>query len=256
MASHSNLLKLPRQVRAQLWQNLLCPPGGIALHVNQDIAIDDDCLPDEDEDEAANAAYARSLSAASPLPIAILYTNRQIYTECTKILYGDNKFRFECDPVTVRTFLEFFPSTHRHSFKHLAFGRSATTADDGDVRSGWRAMHSFMRRCMKVDVVTIWVPRDGCEEGEWYFWPAAEGLVELLVEGKFGSLRLYFAEAYTDIETWLPVSKPVCLKADVKLEDIGAVEKLTRSRRGIALRREHRCAVDEGTVVVLTTSPR
>ena len=128
------------------------------------------------------------------------------------------------------------PPRDRANIRHLGFGRIAITADDREVRSGWKEMHNYIATESRIETVTIWVPQHmRAGDAEWFFWPAIESLVRILLDGGIESVRLLFAMTYSDpngkdfTET---VLEPITLPNDEVLIELFAVYRVLYSKPG------------------------
>lgn len=144
-------------------------------------------------------------STVVPVPIAIFYVNHQIKQEATEVFYRFNRFTFDSDVLTAFDFLRGLHPSSRRQLKDIAFTSWSTCADDANNREFWDPLSTFIECDMSLCSVTVQVPRgytcgvDKTKEvrdppdPEWYWWPAARRLTELLMAGKIHELRIGYS---------------------------------------------------------------
>ena len=241
-----SFLKLSLEIREKIYHELLCPPDGILLkHMGEERRFrkedevedsseneSDEEEEDDDDDDSESEPFC-NVVAAAPLQTAILYTNRQISKEASRILYKHNRFTFH---VSAREALSFLEDWYPHSavlITALGFGRYSTAADDGDCADYWDPLCKFIGESMHINDLNICVPQDTnhrvdkskkVKQGpnsEWFWWPAIRRLCELLSKGKIQKLRLGYSESY---------EKPKGKKS--RTDSFYAVEYLRREMKG------------------------
>ena len=231
----SPLLALPAEIRTQIWRYLLCPPHG-TVHLHNDLdwydkienfedEEDSDEDKDEDEDDVEYEQLlcdGRAIHSKPALPVSILRVNHQLHDECSPLIYS-NKLHFGVTPTLARIFFTLRPARDRRHIRHLGFGSASTSADDADVQCGWSGLHNYIAKKLNIETVTIQVPGLGrAWEWEWYFWPAVEGLVRILLDGNIESTRLLFAASHALGDDGY---EPITLPEDEVLEDLRAVDQ-------------------------------
>lgn len=99
-------------------------------------------------------------------------------------------------------------------------------------------MHTYLSQDLKnIETVTMWVPQHaGADDAEFFFWPALEGLVGILLAGKIKSLRLLFAQTAEDEEEvedfTSTIFEPITLPNDQNIEEMYAVDTVGYRRMG------------------------
>ncbi len=191
----------PREIRDRIYRELLCPPDGIKLH--HDV---DRCFREQNrmklEGEVDNIdigwedASPSEASAFSPLPTAILYVNREIAAEASKVLYRSNRFKFDISAGSALKSLRTLSLKTRLLINDIAFDVGSTAADNRDNERFWEPSSDYIGDHMHVTEVTIRTLHDmnheiveskeskGTFGQEWYLWPAVDQLAMLLIGGK------------------------------------------------------------------------
>lgn len=190
-----SFLDLSREVRDQIYHEVLYSPNGIRLHDGRDerwakdgtekkreleggwmerddpfyekylrdtraeINRYDDEEDDDDLDDRPGVAYG--IATDHHISTSILYVNRQIYTEAYKVLYTSNTITFDISAKYVIKFLKSLPATTRSSIRFLGFGRHSTAADDFDCIKHWKPLCTYIKRHLQLSSVTIQIPFDG-----------------------------------------------------------------------------------------------
>jgi len=209
--------RLPLELRTRIYQELLCPPEGIYLHCDSERCscgkqepelngeYDDSNNDLECDDNGDKFDKATSMT---PIATAILYTNRQLHTEVSKVLYGSNRFTFNAAPVIALRFLKNLPPAFASFIKHIAFTNRATVTDVADCIKCWHLLCDFISSHMQLITVTIQLPRDPYhaidgtkvvdppQGGVWFWWPAVNTLTGMLMERKIQKLRLAYTVTY------------------------------------------------------------
>ncbi len=211
-------LQLSRELRDNIYQALLCPPQGVHLHPDPERSSRereeaelngeyDDSDNDLECDSYGGDKFDRAYSV-SPIPVAILGTNRQLYAEVSPVLYGSNRFTFNGTPNIALRFLKRLPPALRSHIKHLSFTKRATAADDADCTEFWNPLRDFISQHMQITSVTIQLPHDQNRKinknkaslpspnVEWFWWPAVHNLTGMLMEKKIQRLRLAYTVTY------------------------------------------------------------
>ena len=157
-----SFLDLSCEIRDQIYHEALYSPRGIRLHDDRDKTWAEDGTKKKREleggwmafDDSLDKRYLRNVRAETnggyddgqddkdfdgvphrittdhQIPTSILYVNRQLYIEASKVLYTSNKITFDISAMYAIRFLKSPPAATRSLIKHLGFGRHSTAADD------------------------------------------------------------------------------------------------------------------------------
>lgn len=219
---------LPCEILHQIWRHVLCPHGGINLHIDKNwipallkrglvptqahfdsrpssptATRDEDGQSDssgdcQDLDLGADDGYQRALRSQAGIEVTILRLNHGIYEECLPLLYGRNRFTFHTDPLTMAFWLTARSTRQIGLIRHLGFPKRLVVRGEK-----MQALYDLIAHRMQVETVTMWYLRDEdpeavYEEGEyerqspdWY--KCAMDFRTLLQDEKIGQLRLLFA---------------------------------------------------------------
>lgn len=216
------------------------PTAGHTLHYDlercsrrrEEAELNGDYNDSDDDDDYDDYGGDKSdmASSVTPIPIAILYTSRQLYLEVTQVLYGSNRFTLGVSAKVALRFVKSLPPTIRGHVKDLAFSGRVAAADDAACHDFWQPLCDFISQPMRVTSVTIQLPRDQNHDideskeskrgpnGEWFLWPIVEKLARMLMDGKIQRLRLAYTASYL---------RPSC---DEDLEGYHAIDTLRNSR--------------------------
>lgn len=171
------ILRSATRDRHLIYREILCPPRGICLQHGgfkryKRTRPEQKCIQQEeiarrqqefrDDDDGADpikgeyyiaGEFPGDAIAIPPLPTSIIYTNRQISQEASRILY--NRFQFSAHPVQV---LRFFRDT-QHPMKHLitdiGFGDRSTSGGSEQLIQWWTRMSAFIGKRLNIKTVTI-----------------------------------------------------------------------------------------------------
>ena len=145
-----------------------------------------------------------ALTAITPLPIAILYVNKQIREEASEVFYRLNRFTFGSSARAALHFLKALRPSRRRHIKNLGFTRRSTATDDCDCTCYWSSLCDFIIHHMSINSVTIQVPRhrwikidetkpaiEAPKMGR-YWWSAPRLLIAALMAGKIQQLRIAY----------------------------------------------------------------
>ena len=267
MHSSSPLIALPIELRTIIFRHLLCPHDTINIHrdwdwfleidrkseetrsknlenggdkdsdENQDMNMNKDKV--EADEEYRNQLYSvRGLRSRSALPVSILRVNHQLYHECFSILYP-NTLYFDVDTRSALNFLYLRRACDRAHIRHLGFDREATAADDRNVTDFWGEMHDYIATELQIETVTIWVPDTSrgdytsIDDSDWFWSPAVDGLVRLLLNGSIESVRLLLANKCSNHKKdgFVTIDRePVTLPEDEVLEELEMVRDVTYTK--------------------------
>ena len=251
MSPHSLLLALPTEIRMEIWRYLLCPYDTVNLHLDFDLLSDmakkgsQKTKMNKEKGGDKIDKYARAIRSTPTLPVSILRVNQQLHTESSFLLYR-NRLHFHVSPPVVMHFLNLRSSRNRAHIRHLGFGWEATSSMDIEVPTGWHKIHKYLVAELTIETVTIWVPRIETDtawtpyepqfvDAEWFFWPAVEGLIRMLLDGDIKSVRLLFANLSLDFEheeVTAPVWELITLPKDEVVEKLFVVDRLLYSGMG------------------------
>ncbi|KAL8787187.1 MAG: hypothetical protein Q9195_007878 [Heterodermia aff. obscurata] len=255
MPPPSRLLALPTELRREIWRLLFPPHDIIDIYQDLDWSYDPYELPPdindpereypaqieiEPQNETSDPPLTDSqhlhLIRSSPaFPLSIHRANHQLHTECSLPL-STTRLHFHIPPRLAALFLALRPAHHRAQIHHLGFGARATCLDDDEVQTGWEAMYTYIAREPTIDTVTIWVPTNLVSvDASYFFWPALNGLVRLLLSGHLDRLRLLIALALRDPrETVFGgfLFEPVTLPMEEVLEELFVVDQVLYDRTG------------------------
>ncbi len=222
---------LPAEILHEIWRHVLCPHGGISLHVDGNwipqllrrgpvpaqthfdsrpaSPATDWSMKDEDGQSGpsddcqslglgARGGYHRALRAQAGIEVAILRLNHSIYEECLPLLYGRNRFTFHTDPLTMTCWVAARSTRQIKLIRHLGLPKRLVT------RGGTKQpICDLIAHRMQVETVTMWYPRDkdpeavyekaeyGGQTPSWY--KCAMNFRSLLQDKKIVQLRLLFA---------------------------------------------------------------
>jgi len=222
---------LPAEILHQIWRHVLCPHGGINLHIDEEwipILLKRGPVPTqahfdsrstsptssqsiENEDGqsgssgyyqrldlGADDGYHRALRAQASIEVDILRLNHSIYEECLPLLYGRNRFTFHTDPMTATWWLTARSARQIELIRHLGFPKRCVTRG-----MKMQPIWDLIAYRMQVETVTMWYPRDEDPEAVYeeaeYVWQSpdwykcAMNFRSLLQDKKIAQLRLLFA---------------------------------------------------------------
>jgi len=276
-----SFLDLSREVRDQIYHEVLYSPHGIRLHDDRDKTWAEDGTEDErrleggwmESFDSFNEKYLRDVRAEikggyddgdddndlddipgvpygittdHQISTSILYVNRQIYVEASQVLYVSNRITFDIGAVYAIRFLKSLPATRRSHIRHLGFGRHSTAADDYNCTKHWKPLCTYIKRHLQISSVTVQIPHDSRKninrnkrQGkqvymDFFWWPAAFALRDMLMDKKISELRLAHAQTYLldDSEEDAEVEVDEC--------DFKALSLLQYPRRDKEMQRERR----------------
>lgn len=200
--------RLPLEIRTRIYQELLCPPEGIYLHCDSERCSCGRQETDNDLECDNNGDKFDKATSMTPIPTAILYTNRQLHTEVSQVLYGSNRFTFNAAPVIALRFLKNLQPAFASFIKHIAFTKRSTAADYAGCTMSWHPIFDYISSHRQLIAVTIQLPRDlhhvtdetkvvdPPQGGVWFWWPAVNALTGMLMERKIQKLRLAYTVTY------------------------------------------------------------
>lgn len=282
-----SLLGLPLEIRELIYQELLCPSQGIyskhggfkrylrannIQRYNQQEEIiqwqrtlrDDEENPEELKKSPIGAEDLGDAIAIPPIPTSIMYVNRQISEEASRILYRRNRFRFDVAPVLILKFLRDPQNIMKTIIVDIGLEDWATASDSESMVQWWTRLFTFLRKHMHINKVTIKIPHDLYHEinkdkfwepgprSNMFGWWAVELFLDLLIDRKIQSLRLAYPGTYLENR---------CQGKDAGVgEGFHAIRMLwnwpdARSRQELTATRKNTLVSDIGAVLVLSRLP-
>ena len=209
-----SFLALSLEVREQIYQELLCPPGGIIFKCDwsewySQIKPSLNRRDHYYQYSVGNAPPQRTY-LASTIHTAILYVSRQIYCEAFLVLYRSRKLTFNISAKAILNVLRAFPNPGQR-LRDIDFGYQATFSDDWSCWRYWTPLCRWLgRKDMHLSTVTIQVPPENSGAiddylaqnkgffGDRFYWDALHRLFQLLMKGKIEKLRLKYCTKDTD----------------------------------------------------------
>ena len=191
-----SLLKLPREIRDQIYRDVLCSPRGVWV-ICDSISNDQSRFKEEGEGESDGS-----------LSRLLLFVNRQIFAECYGVFYKFNQFTLDVSPKLGIRFLQILHPTMRLFITDLGFTSKSTPYDKLSTSGDWDPIFALIGQEMRVSSVTIQVPDyaehviDETKPSEphlnvqTYDWVPVIGLRILLLDGKIQKLRLGYHATY------------------------------------------------------------
>lgn len=193
MMTGASFLGLSREIRDQIYHEVLYSPRGIRLHDAKDDKWAEDGMEDErslrgshvnpgvsfdrvhhncfraeydrgfndsenDDNPNDSARLLDEITIDHRISTSLLYVNRQIYLEASQVLYTINRITFDIDAKFVLGFLKSLTSTTRSHIRHLGFARQSSGFDDEDCTRYWKALYAYIRSHLQISSVTIQIP--------------------------------------------------------------------------------------------------
>ncbi|KAI9710715.1 MAG: hypothetical protein M1820_002548 [Bogoriella megaspora] len=212
-------LQLPRELRDQIYRELLRPPSGLAISTVS---------------RTKKARY-RPISSQDAIYPEILTACRQIYEEARLIFYESNTFYMRGHPQTFPYFFDSLSDQNRRVIRHIKFQDPIPLPSFVAAFQAWKDLLSYLFDTLRLRTITIHsiVESEMFEPGTYSpfpasihpsgdcWWPPARYLVTKLMQHELEELRIRYL-AYRN--PWL--DKVAEFKDNINIEKLFGIRML------------------------------